>query len=75
MHTSFAVCFGIASVICRVHSRFVMLVIVCPAHVGMFAAAIFPGSKTKAHRALSAGPGERWGAFRWDLVTVGALHR
>ena len=75
MYTSFAIWFGIASVICRVHSRCVMLVIICPAHVCMSAAAIFPGSRAKARRASSAGPGERWGAFRLDLVTVGALLR
>ena len=75
MHTSFAIWFGIASVICRVHSRCVMLVIICPAHVGMSAAAIFPGSRANTCRASSAGPGKRWGAFRLDLVTVGALLR
>ena len=76
MHTSFAIWLGIASVICRVHSRCVMLVIICPAHVCMSAAAIFPGSRAKARRASSAGPGERWGAFRLDLIlmtVVGAL--
>ena len=63
MHTSFAVCFGIACVICRVHSRCVMLVIMCPAHVGMSAAAIFSRPKSKSTQGLVCRSGRAMGRF------------